>query len=126
ESVVLRELALPGGAEFRPLGEPELRIAVPAGGDSDASAEAAAAKLRSSDAPFEWGERFVPESAGALERLCYERGRSSVDVLRAHPELLFSLQIGTWFSAAWYARLLRRLLVRVPRAARLLRAIVRR
>lgn len=136
-AAVLRELALPGGAAFRPLGEPELRIAArvegggpesPArreGGDP-AWAEAAGAKLQGAGAPISWAEAFAPESLGALERLCYERGRSSVEVLRAEPQLLSSLQIGTWFSAAWHGRLLRRLLVRVPRAARLARKVVRR
>ena len=137
EPVVLRELALPGGARFRPLGEPELRIAArvegggpasPAGCESGdpAWAEAASAKLQGSETPVHWGDAFVPESLGALERLCYERGRSSIDVLRAEPQLLSSLQIGTWFSAAWHARLLRRLLVRVPRTARVVRIAVRR
>jgi peptidoglycan/xylan/chitin deacetylase (PgdA/CDA1 family) len=136
EPVVLRELALPGGARFRPLGEPELRIAarvegggpaLPAGRESDpAWAEAAGAKLQRSETPARWGDAFVPESLAALERLCYERGRSSIDVLRAEPQLLSSLQIGTWFSAGWDARLLRRLLVRVPRTARVVRAAVRR
>ena len=64
-------------------------------------AEAAGAKLQGSETPVHWGDAFVPESLGALERLCYERGRSSIDVLRAEPQLLSSLQIGTWFSAAW-------------------------
>jgi peptidoglycan/xylan/chitin deacetylase (PgdA/CDA1 family) len=135
--VVLHELALPGGVGFRPLGEPDLRIAArvegggpdsPAGaeGGGPAWAEAAGARLQGSGAPIAWGEAFAPESLGALERLCYERGRSSVDLLRADPQLLTSLQVGTWFSAAWHARLLRRLLVRVPRAARIARTAVRR
>lgn len=127
ERAVLHALALPGGAEFRPLGEPELRIAAPADGGGAAFAEAAAARLlQDGGAPVEWGDAFVPDSVGALERICYERGRSSIDALRAEPQLLTSLQAGTWFSAAWYARLLRRLLVPVPWAARLARTVVRR
>jgi peptidoglycan/xylan/chitin deacetylase (PgdA/CDA1 family) len=124
--VVLHELALPGGAAFRPLGEPEMLIAAPAQGGDGASVEATAAKLQNSGAPVVWGEVFEPDSVRALERLCFVRGRSSVDVTRADPRLLSSLQIGTWFSAAWYARLLRRLLVRVPAAARVVRTVVRR
>ncbi len=76
QPVVLHELALPGGARFRPLGEPELRIAArvegggpasPAGreGGDPAWAEAAGAKLQGSGAPAGWGEAFVPESLGA-------------------------------------------------------------
>jgi peptidoglycan/xylan/chitin deacetylase (PgdA/CDA1 family) len=138
KQAVIRELALPGGMPFRPLGEPDLPItgcveggdaATPPGAASSFGGpgwtEAAGANLRGSGAAFSWGAPVVPESGGVLERLCYERGRSSVDVLRVDPQLVFSLQIGTWFSAAWHVRTLRRLLHRVPHAARLARITLR-
>ncbi len=128
---VLHALALPGGAELRPLGEPDLRVAVrvAAGAEVPEGAawpEAIAARLRHASTSVTWGAPVVPASARELEGISYERGRSAVDVLRADPPLLTSLQAGTWFSAAWHARLVRRLLLRVPRAATLARTVVRR
>ncbi|HXY80410.1 MAG TPA: polysaccharide deacetylase family protein [Gaiellaceae bacterium] len=128
---VLHALALPGGDELRPLGEPQLRVAARVAGgvevpEGAAWPEAIAARLRGRSTPVTWGAPVVPASPRELERLSYERGRSAVDVLRADPQLLTSLQIGTWFSAAWHARLVRRLLLRAPLAATIARAAVPR
>jgi peptidoglycan/xylan/chitin deacetylase (PgdA/CDA1 family) len=134
EPVVLHELVFPDGSEFRPFGEPDLRIATrveggavaPRGEGDGAWAEAAGGRLQGSDTPVRWVAVSAPETLGALEQLCFQRGRSSVDVLRAEPRLLAALQLGTWFSAAWYSRLLRRVLLRSPHAARVVRLAVRR
>lgn len=128
---VAHALALPGGGELRPLGEPDRRIAarVSSGADiPDGAAwpEAVAARLEASGATVSWEAPVVPESARALERLSYRRGKASLDVLRADPSLLTGIQAGTWFSAAWHARLLRRLLVWAPVAATAARAVTRR
>ncbi len=82
-----------------------------------ARAEAIAVRLRRLGAQLEWGEPEVVRGLGALLRLCHERGRSSLDMLRADPSLATELQIGSWFQASWRERLARRLTYRWRPAA---------
>jgi len=55
----------------------------------------------------------VPPDRHALVELSRERGASSVEVVRADPTLLPTLQIGSFFSASWRRRVVRRLLCRL-------------
>jgi peptidoglycan/xylan/chitin deacetylase (PgdA/CDA1 family) len=71
----------------------------------------------------DWGEPYVPASPTELERICFDLGRSSVRLLREEPARITSIQAGTWFSASWYTRVARRLLLPMPRAATLLRRV---
>jgi peptidoglycan/xylan/chitin deacetylase (PgdA/CDA1 family) len=79
-----------------------------------ARAEAIAVRLRRSGVELEWGEPRRADDVDELQRLCHERGRSSVAVARADPSLLTELQLGSWFDADWRVRLVRRALLRVP------------
>ena len=94
---------------------------IPAGA---ARAEAVAVLLRRAGHEVEWGDPGPPVFAREIERFAYERGRSSVDIVRAGPTLVTELQIGAWFNAGVRRRLIRRLLVRSPRIASLARFAV--
>lgn len=94
--------------------------------DGDARAEALAVRLRRSGVELAWGEPLAPSSATEAERFVYRRGRSSVEIARADPSLVSELQIGSWFNTGWRGRLLRRMLIRIPRLSTLLRLLVRR
>ena len=116
---------------FQPLVGPLPRIVVDISGPKElvepariglprgiAQAEAVAVRLRRQGVELEWGEARPVGDTDALLALCWERGRSSLDVLRADPSLVAELQIGSWFNAAWRGRLLRRFASQlVPRAA---------
>lgn len=86
----------------------QARAGLPSGA---ALAEASAVRLRREGAELVWGDPVVVRRRRDLLRLCAERGRSSVDVARADPSLLTELQLGAWFDAVWWVRLLRRLAV---------------
>jgi peptidoglycan/xylan/chitin deacetylase (PgdA/CDA1 family) len=74
-----------------------------------ALAEAVAVRLRREGVGIRWGEEITAQNTGELLARCVERGRSSVEIVRADPSLLTELQLGAWFDAAWSVRLLRRL-----------------
>ena len=93
--------------------------------ECSARPEAVAVLLRRAGEPLTWGEP-VAAASGVSERFVFDRGRSSVEISRAMPSLLSEMQIGAWFNAGWRGRIGRRLLVRVPRLATLLRILVRR
>jgi peptidoglycan/xylan/chitin deacetylase (PgdA/CDA1 family) len=81
-----------------------------------AFAEALAARLRRAGVAVDW-RPSPPQTSLDLRRLAWERGRSSVDVMRADPSLVSEMEIGSWFAARWRARLLRRFAHRSPRFA---------
>ena len=83
----------------------QARAGLPSGA---ARAEASAVRLRREGVEFKWGDPVVVPSRELLAA-CAERGRSSVEVVRADPSLLMELQLGAWFDATWEVRLLRRL-----------------
>ncbi len=83
-----------------------------------ARAEAVAVRLRREGVALEWGQSIVFGDAPALDRFLYERGRSSIDLIRADPSLLTELQVGSWFNAGWRGRLVRRAAVSSPRPIR--------
>ena len=85
--------------------------------------EAVASLLRRQDTVVSWADPVVLDSLSRLEQFSYERGRNSVDVLRADESLLPALQIGGWFNAKSTIRLARRLFLRTPWLARLARAL---
>src|SRR5258707_1076624 len=99
---VVHALALPGGGLLRPLGEPDLRIAARVEGEPASSEAAAWAEAIPHRRPVVWATPFVLPSDRELERFSYDRGASSVDVLRDDPSLVTCLQAGTWFSARWH------------------------
>ncbi len=74
-----------------------------------AQPEAVAVRLRRERVTVRWGDPHVVDSVGELLRLCFERGRSSVEIARADPRLVPELQIGAWFQATWRGRLVRTL-----------------
>jgi peptidoglycan/xylan/chitin deacetylase (PgdA/CDA1 family) len=71
--------------------------------------EALAALLGREEANLEWGEPVVFGRLRDLARFASERGRSSIEILRADPMLLPDLQLGSWFDVRWPLRPLRRL-----------------
>ncbi|MEA3036087.1 MAG: hypothetical protein QOH04_1852 [Sphingomonadales bacterium] len=106
-----------GGAK-RPLERIVAEVALPAADLEDVSRglpagaaqpEAVAARLRASGAELRWEEPVAVGGVGSLFALCRDRGRSSVEVARADPSLLPSLQLGAWFDAPWRTRAVRRL-----------------
>lgn len=77
-----------------------------------ATAEAVAVRLRRAGATVTLAaDGHMVRSGRELTRLCRERGRHAVHVVRADPSLLTELQIGSWFAGGWRSRLIRRLLV---------------
>jgi peptidoglycan/xylan/chitin deacetylase (PgdA/CDA1 family) len=76
--------------------------------------EAVAARLYRDDGDLAWGVEERVRDARTLVRLCWERGASSVEIVRADPTLLPRLQIGTFFATSWRRRVLRRMLIRAP------------
>jgi peptidoglycan/xylan/chitin deacetylase (PgdA/CDA1 family) len=59
----------------------------------------------------------MSERTAGVER-AEQRGRLSVEALRADPSRLAGTEVGSWFDSGWKRRLLRRALVRVPRRLR--------
>jgi peptidoglycan/xylan/chitin deacetylase (PgdA/CDA1 family) len=76
--------------------------------------EAAAARLHRNNGRLTWGDPEAVADKRALVRLCRERGASSVEIVRADPTLVPSLQIGTFFAAFWRRRVVRRMLISAP------------
>jgi peptidoglycan/xylan/chitin deacetylase (PgdA/CDA1 family) len=70
--------------------------------------EARAVRLRASGAELRWIAPVIVDDLEELLALCRARGRSSIEIARADPSLLTSLQLGAWFDAPWRTRLLRR------------------
>ena len=69
-----------------------------------ARAEATAIRLRRRGIGLEWGE---PRIVGTIEQalsLCYERGRSWLELARADPSLATELQLGDWYGSDWRIR----------------------
>jgi peptidoglycan/xylan/chitin deacetylase (PgdA/CDA1 family) len=100
-------------------GDPEvLREAAAGLPEGAATPEAVAARLRRAGNELAWGEPEPPDDVQVLLRLCRLRGRSSVEIARADPMLLPDLQLGSFFAGPATRRLLRRLLLAAPGAAR--------
>jgi peptidoglycan/xylan/chitin deacetylase (PgdA/CDA1 family) len=76
--------------------------------------EAVAVRLRRGGADLGWGEPIVFPDLRSVARCCYERGASSVELLRADPSLLTEMQTGAFFQAYWRSRLVRRLACGAP------------
>jgi peptidoglycan/xylan/chitin deacetylase (PgdA/CDA1 family) len=76
-----------------------------------ARAEAVAARLQRSGQAIVWGEPVRFACVRALLSAHYDRGASSIDVVRADPELLPHLQIGAFFAASRRVRAARRILL---------------
>jgi peptidoglycan/xylan/chitin deacetylase (PgdA/CDA1 family) len=83
-----------------------------------ARAEALTVRARREGADVRWGEPERAGDAAALAAFCRERGRSSVEALRADPSLALEMQIGTWFDAGYRRRLARRAALRFPAVIR--------
>jgi peptidoglycan/xylan/chitin deacetylase (PgdA/CDA1 family) len=79
-----------------------------------AHAEAAALRLRRGDVELEWGAPRIVASLADLLEACRERGRSSIELMRADPTLVTELQVGSWFDGDWRLRLLRRVALALP------------
>ena len=75
--------------------------------DGAAKAEAIAVRLRAR-ASLSWGEPIELADPAALLEFCRERGRSSIEIGMAAPDLVPALQLGSWFDAPWRTRLGRR------------------
>jgi hypothetical protein len=87
-----------------------------------ATSEAVAVRLRRSGVSLSWGAPDPLQDTASFLRLCYERGASSVDVVRADPSLLTEMQVGAFFSAYWRRRVIRRIMCRLGMAGPILRA----
>jgi len=79
-----------------------------------AGAEAAAVRVRREGVPLRWGKPDDVPNVRTLIRFCHERGRSSVAIARQDPALRGELQIGAWFHAPLFARMVRRFASRLP------------
>jgi peptidoglycan/xylan/chitin deacetylase (PgdA/CDA1 family) len=105
---------------------PELIVAAERGLPEGAGrAEAVAVRLRRAGVAVQLGGADPASGPADLERRCREHGRSSVAMVRADPSLLSEMQVGSWFRARWHARLARRLVCRMPVAARALHRAAR-
>jgi peptidoglycan/xylan/chitin deacetylase (PgdA/CDA1 family) len=91
-----------------------------------AHAEALVIRLRRMGAQLAWGEPETVVGAEELLALCYERGRSSLDIARSDPSLVPELQLGSWFQASWQERAARELAVRLVPARRLAASVAAR
>ena len=94
-------------------GAPDV-VAEAARGLPDGPAQAEAIALRLARARVTLVERERGTGVRQLLELAAERGRSSVDVLRAEPKIAREMEIGGWFDARPRRRLLRRFFARVP------------
>jgi peptidoglycan/xylan/chitin deacetylase (PgdA/CDA1 family) len=101
-------------------GDPEaLREAAAGLPDCAATPEAVAVRLRRRGGELEWGDPApAPDRASRLD-FCRARGASSLALVRADPSLLSDLQLGSYFEAHVFPRLVRRALlaVRMPAGA---------
>jgi peptidoglycan/xylan/chitin deacetylase (PgdA/CDA1 family) len=113
-----RQLLGGGGRLTFPLGRLVTAVEAPEGDlreafarlpSNSAGCEAAAARLRLRGFDVTWGApTAVADLAAVLERF-EQWGRDSLDVIRADPALLPSLQVGSWFATRVRARVARRL-----------------
>ncbi len=87
-----------------------------------AQAEAVAARLQLAGRALVWGGTDPVGSLAELEALGRERGRSSLEMVRADPLLLPALALGAWSNAGWRVRSLRRVLLVLPGLRHLARA----
>jgi peptidoglycan/xylan/chitin deacetylase (PgdA/CDA1 family) len=94
-------------------GAPDV-VAEAARGLPDGPAQAEAIALRLARARVTLVERERGTGVRELLALAAERGRSSVDMLRAEPEIAREMEIGGWFDARPRRRLLRRFFAHVP------------
>lgn len=94
--------------------------------EGPARAEALAVRLTRLGIPWTWGDPKIVESLDALLELCHARGRSSVGLMRADPELVPELQLGSWFAIRWRGRLVRRAGSRAPGVLALVARVLRR
>jgi peptidoglycan/xylan/chitin deacetylase (PgdA/CDA1 family) len=91
--------------------------------EGDARPEALAILVRRAGGQLRWGEPIDCSAPTEAERFAFERGRSSVRIMRSAPSLLPELQVGSWFNAGWRGRALTRLLMRAPRLATVARRL---
>jgi hypothetical protein len=98
--------------------EADLREVLAGLPSNDAGWEAAAARLRRRGFDLTWGTpTTVADLAAVLERF-EEWGRDSLELIRAEPGLLPSLQVGSWFAAQARARAVRHIALEAgPRGA---------
>jgi len=83
-----------------------------------AHAEALAVRARREGFELRWGEPDWAANLSSLLDFCCERGRSSVDLVRADPSLTPEMEIGTWFDAGYRRRLARRAALQAPASVR--------
>jgi len=74
-----------------------------------AHAEAVAARLRRRGDALVWGPAEPIGSLAELEEVNAARGVSSVDMLRADPDIVAWMQVGSWWNCGWKVRALRRM-----------------
>jgi hypothetical protein len=104
-------------------GQPALLAeAAPALPDGAARAEALAVRLRRAGTSMSWGAPEVLPDTSSFLRLCYARGASSVELVRADPSLLTEIQLGGFFNAFWRRRVVRLAVCRLGFAGLVLRA----
>jgi peptidoglycan/xylan/chitin deacetylase (PgdA/CDA1 family) len=93
-------------------GDPELLRDAAAGlPDCAATPEAIAARVRRAGGEVVWGDTAPETDAKSRLRFCRARGASSLALVRADPSLLPGLQLGSYFEAHVFRRLLRRALL---------------
>ena len=74
--------------------------------------EAIAVRLRRAGVPLAWGPaEELPDTASFI-RLCHARGASSVELARSDQSLVTELQLGAFFHAFWWRRVVRRTMCR--------------
>jgi peptidoglycan/xylan/chitin deacetylase (PgdA/CDA1 family) len=76
--------------------------------DGPANAEAIAVRLGRLGVQRAWAAPDVVPDVKTLWKIAWERGASSVELMRTDPSLLRDLQIGAWFDGPWLSRLARR------------------
>jgi peptidoglycan/xylan/chitin deacetylase (PgdA/CDA1 family) len=76
--------------------------------DGQAHAEAIVARLVRLGVRLSWAAPDVVPDARSLWKIAWERGSSSVQLVRSDPSLMHELQIGAWFDGPWFPRLMRR------------------
>jgi hypothetical protein len=113
-----RQLLGGGGRPTLPLGrlvtaveapERDLREALAGLPSNSAGCEAAVARLRGRGFDVTWGPPTAVADLAAVLKRFEQWGRDSLDVIRADPALLPSLQVGSWFATRVRARVARRL-----------------
>ena len=114
---------LPGGSRLGRLvaavTAPEQELAAVGSGlpPGPARPEALAQRLRGAGLELQWGEPILVADLDELFERCRERGRSSVELVRADPSLASVVQIGSWFDPDRRSRARRRLARALPLGA---------